>query len=408
MKAIDFDPMAPDQRRDPYPVYERARRDQPVFYAESLDLWVVTRYEDVLDVLKNHETFSSRGALRSASGAPPPDVTTVLETGCPGMPLIIDTDPPLHARIRKPLTRSFTPKRIAEIQPRISAVANELIDAFVADGRADIVEAFAWPLPLMIVGEMISVPREDLHQLHQWSKDWLALFQSVPSVDEHVRHAEGYVQLQRYFVKRMEERSGRPTSDLMSALIEANAEEAEPLTMEALAGIPLDLIVAGHVTVTRAIGSALVLLLTHRDQLESLLAGGNALESGIEEILRMESPAQGLFRETTCVVELGGATIPKGARVMVHFGSANRDDELFSAPERFDVCRPDVGKHVAFGKGIHFCIGAPLARLELRTVLPLLFKRLPNLRLDDSQQLEFEQIFFARGLERLFVEWDRA
>ena len=324
------------------------------------------------------------------------------------MPLIIDSDPPLHTRIRKPLTRSFTPRRIADMQPRIAAVASELLDGFASDGQGDIVERFAWPLPLIIVGEMISVPCDDLHRLHEWSKDWLALFQAVPSVEQHVAHAEGYVELQRYFVDRIEERAHRPTDDLMSALIAANSEEDEPLTPEELAGIPLDLIVAGHVTVTRAIGNALVLLLEDRGQMASMLADAGTLENGIEEILRLESPAQGLFRETTREVELGGVVIPEGARVMAHFGSANRDEDVFEDAARFDVRRDDVGRHIAFGKGIHFCIGAPLARLELRTALPMLFDRLPRLRLDDSHELEYETVFFARGLARLFVVWDPA
>lgn len=403
-----FDPMDDEQRRDPYPVYARARREQPVFYAEQLGFWVVTRYDDVLAVLKDDETFSSVDALRSSSAELPPAVRAILAEGYPEMPVIVDTDPPLHTRIRGLVTRAFTPKRVAEMEPRITSIANDLIDGLAADGRADIVERFAWPLPLNVVGEMLGVPREDLPQLHRWSNDWLSLFQAAESVERQCAAARSAVALQQYFMGAIEERQHDPGDDLISALLDARAQADPPLDPVEVLGVPFDLIVAGHVTVTRAIGSALVLLLRHPDQLAVLRAGPELVPNAIEEILRVESPAQGLFRRTTRAAEIGGVTLPAGARVMVHYGSANRDERLFADPDAFDIHRADVGKHVAFGKGIHFCIGAPLARLELRIALPLLLERLPNLRLQPGTEIEYEPIFFARGLSRLHVQWDPA
>jgi cytochrome P450 len=168
--------------------------------------------------------------------------------------------------------------------------------------------------------------------------------------------------------------------------------------------VPLDIVVAGHVTVTRAIGSAVVLLLGRPEGMAALADGG--ANTVVEEVLRLESPAQGLFRTATRDVELGGVTLPAGARVMAHFGSANRDDAVFGDPDRFDPARPDLGRSLAFGKGIHFCIGAPLARLELGIALPHLARRLPGLRLDPDGARVRETIFFARGFSRLDVRWD--
>lgn len=403
MATIDFDPLAPDQREDPYPVYALARREQPVFHAPAYDLWVVTRYEDVLRVLKDHDAYSSAGALRSSPEPFPQEVRDVLAEGWPGMPFIIEIDPPLHDRIRGLVTRAFTPRRIAELEPRVAEIATDLVDGFEAEGRIDVVERFAWPLPLRVLGELLGLPEGDLGRLHEWGTDWLLLQQPGP-VERRAEHARGLVEMQRYFVRALEEREREPRDDLMSALLENRAATEPPLTIPEVAGLPLDLMVAGHVTVTRAIGSALDLVFRHpelrRHLLDPAVAGG-----AIEEILRLESPAQGLFRRTTREVELGGATLPKGARVMVHFGSANRDECVFSSADRVDPGREELGRHVAFGKGIHFCIGAPLARLELRTALPLLLERLPGLR-PAGEAPDRETVFFARGFRRLVVEWD--
>ena len=405
--SVVFDPLDPAQRADPYPVYAALRRDAPVVYAPAYDLWVVTRHDDVLRVLKDEETFSSRNALRSSPREPLPEVRAVLAEGWPEMPIIVDSDPPLHTRIRRPITKAFTPRRTAELEPRIRAIAAELLDTLAGEGEADVVERFAWPLPLRVMGELIGVPREDLPWLHERSRDWLGLYQATGTLEEQLAQARGTVELQLYFVRAMERRARERRDDLMGALLAANAEEASPLSLAELAGVPLDLIVAGHVTVTRAIGSALVLLLAHPAELARLRSEPERVEGAVEEILRLESPAQGLFRQATRDVELGGVVLPAGARLMVHFGAANRDEIVFEHPDRFDPAREDVGKrHVAFGKGIHVCIGAPLARLELRIALPLLLERLPGLRRADDRPLAYDPIFFARGLASLRLRWD--
>lgn len=381
---------------------ELAREEQPVFYAPAFDLWVVTRYDDVLAVLKDHATFSSAGALKSSPEPLPPEVEGVLAAGWPSMPYIIELDPPLHDRIRGLVTRAFTPRRISELEPRVRALAAELVDELAPLGRADVIERVAWPLPLRVLGELLGLPREDLGRLHEWGTDWL-LLQQPGSTEALLGHARGLVELQRYMVAALEEREREPRDDLLGALMTARAESDDPLSLEAVAGLPLDLMVAGHVTVTRAIGSALALVFRHPELREQLLDPKLA-PAAIEEVLRLESPAQGLFRLTTRATELGGVELPAGARVMAHFGSANRDESVFADADRVEPGRVELGRHLAFGKGIHFCIGAPLARLELRIVLPLLLERLPGLRpVGDAER---EPVFFARGFRRLVVEWD--
>jgi len=401
--AIPFDPTTPEQRENPFDVLALARREQPVFHAPALDLWVVTRHEDVLAVLKDHRTFSSTGALKSSSASLPREVLEVLAEGYPEMPYIIELDPPLHDRIRGLVTRAFTPRRIVELEPRIESISSELIDELAPRRRAEIVEAFAWPLPLRVLGELFGFPRDDLEQIHRWGLDWLLLQQERP-LGEQLAHARGLVELQRYCVAAVEDRRERASDDLLGALVAANDGADEPLGTVEIAGLPLDLMVAGHVTVTRAIGSVLDRMFTEPALREHLLDPELAPKA-IEEILRLESPAQGLFRVTTRQVELGDAVLPAGARVMAHFASANRDACVFAHPDSYRPERVDVGSHLAFGKGIHFCIGAPLGRLELRVALPMLLQRLPGLR-RGPRPPEREPVFFARGFTSLDVEWD--
>jgi cytochrome P450 len=384
-------------------VLELARSEQPVFYAPAFGLWVVTRHKDVLAVLKDHRSFSSDGALKSSPGPYPAEVQTVLAEAFPEMPYIIEVDPPLHDRIRGLVTKAFTPRRVAALGPRIEDISAELIDALAPDGRADIVERFAWPLPLRVLGELFGVPREDLEQLHHWGQDWLLLQQELP-LERRLEHARGFVELQRYFVRAVEARLERPTDDLLGALVAARRQIDPPLSVVEIAGLPLDLMVAGHVTVTRAIGSTLYRLIGNPALRDHLLDPAVAPKA-IEEILRLESPAQGLFRITTREVEIGGINLPRGARVMAHFASANRDECVFARPNDYDPRRADLGKHLAFGKGIHYCIGAPLARLELGIALPMLLLRLPGLRAS-TEPGRREEVFFARGFRMLPVRWD--
>jgi cytochrome P450 len=405
VSTVAFDPTLPEQRENPFEVLELARREQPVFYAEKFGLWVVTRHDDVLAVLKDHRSFSSEGALKSSAGAYPPGVQDVLAEGFPEMPYIIEVDPPVHDRIRGLITKAFTPRRVAELAPRIEEIARELVDSFAADGEGDIIERFAWPLPLRVLGELFGVPRDDLEQLHHWGQDWLLVQQELP-VERRVEHARGLVQMQRYFVELVEARIEQPTDNLVGALVSGRDETDPPLTVIEIAGLPLDLMVAGHVTVTRAIGSTLNRMFAYPPLREHLLDPAIAPKA-IEEILRLEAPAQGLFRIAARDVEIGGVTLPRGARVMAHFASANRDQCVFAQPDDYEPHRADIGKHLAFGKGIHFCIGAPLARLELGVALPLLLDRLPALR-PGAEPGEREEIFFARGFRRLPVVWDPA
>lgn len=398
---LRFDPLAPDQLRDPYPLYARLRSEQPVFYSPEHEMWIVTRYDDVLAVLRDHRTYSSANAVQASLKPLPPEVLAVMREGWPLRPTMTESDEPLHRRLRNPVSRVFTPKRVADLAPRLRAVTDELIDSFVHEGRADLIERLGWPLPLMAIGDILGVPREDIPMLHRWSYNWLRLLQPTFPVERRVEYAHDVLAMQRYFMAAMRERAEHPTDDLMSALITASGDD---LSMVEMMRIPMNLIIAGHVTVTRAIGSGIVTLLEHPAQLARVRRDPSLVDTMVEEILRYESPAQGLFRTVTEETELGGVRLSPGARLMVHFGSANRDT-VFEDADVFDVARDSANRHLAFGKGIHACIGAPLARLELRIALSRLLERLPDLRLAGPDATERDEIFFARGFTRVEVTW---
>jgi cytochrome P450 len=402
MTTVDFDPLSPGQLADPFPLYARLRSECPVFYAERYDLWVVSRYEDVLRVAKDYDTFSSANAL--AALEPLPEVQAVLAEGYPELPIIVASDPPLHTQIRGLVNRSFTGKRVAAMAPTVRRIATELIDGFVEDGNADLVERFAYPLPLIVLGDLVGIPREDLHWISERTDGWLRLGQRAGTIEDQLRYARGFVELQGYYTDALESRGPAPRDDLLTELYNGRDE----VSMAALTGLVLDLIAAGHVVVTRTIGSAMLMLLERPDVVARIRAQPEFVAPVVEEILRLEMPTQGLFRLVTRDVELGGVTVPAGAKVMVHYGSANRDEAVFADPETFDPDRDDLSKSISFGRGNHSCLGPQLARLELQTAVTLLLERLPGLRLAPGDAFDRTELFFARGIARLELEWDAA
>ncbi|GAA1206925.1 cytochrome P450 [Pseudonocardia alaniniphila] len=404
---VQFDPLAPEQLADPYPVYSQLRADRPVFHDAEHDLWIVSRYEDVMIVVREPETYSSENAVRASTQPWPRPVLDTLARGWPLSPTLTDSDGDVHRRLRLLVSRAFTPKRIADMEDTIRRAVDELIDAFVSDGCADIIERFAWPLPMMAITAILGVPREDVPRLHRWSYNWLRLMQATDPVGELVACAEDVVAMQRYFMDALEQRAGGEGTDLMSGLLGAGVAGSEALTMIEAMRVPMNLIIAGHVTVTRAIGNGLVTLLSASDQLAAVQQDPERIPTMVEEILRFESPAQGLFRTVRTDTTLAGVHIPAGARVMVHWASGNRDENVFERADVFDVTRNSANAHLAFGKGSHACLGAPLARLQLKVAIPRLFERLPRLQVAAGEASAVrDTIFFARGFKKLAMEWD--
>jgi cytochrome P450/nitrite reductase/ring-hydroxylating ferredoxin subunit len=404
LQGIDFDPMAPDQRECPFDLYARARDQMPVFYSDRFDLWIVTRYEDIARILKDPARFSSAQSL-AVDSAVPPAVQAVLDKGYPPTPTMVTADPPVHTRFRELVSKAFTSRRVALMEPRMREIAHKLVDGFQQEGHADIVRRFAYPFPMEVIAEILGVPSGEMEQFKRWSDDMSARFGPLP-LERNIECARSEVEFQHYFAAKLEERQRKPQRDLLTDLLHARIKGEAPLNMAEMLSILKQLLIGGNETSTNLIGSMMLLLMNNPDQLESILRDRSLEQNAVEEALRLDSPVQGLFRTATQDVEIGGVRIPKGAHLELLYASGNRDDARFREADRFDIYRRDSGNHMAFGFGIHFCIGAPLARYEGRVALDVLLERLPNIRLASGQPFEHHPHFFLRGLKHLELEWD--
>jgi cytochrome P450 len=372
-----------------------------------LGAYVVTRYEDVLQILGDPGTFSSASFFERLY-ANPPEVEAVLAEGYPPSKLgaVVNLDRPLHTRVRKISSAAFTPRRIALLEDGVRTTADELIDAMTAGTRADFFSAFAYQLPLRTILRMLDLPDSQGEQLHLWSDYKMALQWGDLDLEQHLEAARGFVEFQRYVGSIVAERRKTPGDDVISAIVHAGDDDGELLDEAMAVGEVMGFVNAGHGTVTTFLTIGLCHLLENRTQWEALCADPGLIPAAIEELLRFDAPVKQLFRKTTQAVTIGGVDIPEGSRVAFVMGSANRDEAVFTDPERLDV-HAAQRPHLAFSKGIHFCLGAPLARLQGRVVFERLTSRLPSIRLVGDGQMGFQANIAQRIPDRLEVEWDR-
>lgn len=397
----------PQYVEDPYPLYARLREEAPVHFSPEMHLWVVSRYEDVKTVVMNPGDFLSANAFRNPV-PPAPEVLAALAEGYPQVPAMVDDDPPNHTRMRVIVTKALAPHRVAAMEPRVRAIAEELVDAFAKDGRADLVERLAFPLPARIIGAILGLPDSDLTRLKAWTEDLTVLSAGNAPVPRQVECARGLVAVQKYLAGHIAERRRAPKDDLISALIVARYEDTPPLSDVELISLLSMLHFAGHETTANLLGNLLVMLLREPERLRAVREDPALIPPAIEETLRRDSPIQGMMRTTRCAVTLGGVEVPEGARLLMLYASANRDAAAFHAPDSADLHRPDVGRHLGFGMGIHYCIGAPLARMEVRIAMEQVLKKLPGLRLAPGRSITYLPNFLHRGPKTLLVEWDPA
>ncbi len=320
------------------------------------------------------------------------------------VPNAISSDGLNHKRFRDPYVKAFSPARMAKHEGYVRKVVHHLVDEFIVDGHADIIAQFAYPLTLEMILHTMGIPQERMTDAKQWSRDLIAFLYSPLSEERQVECAHGLVAFQHYIAGLIEERRKEPREDAISEMVHSQVEGAELLSMNELVSALCGLVMAGHKTTIDLIGNGLALLLNPLSRWQQLCAHPELIPTTIEEILRYDSPVQALLRTTTREVTLADVTLPMGARILLVFGSANRDDMQFPEAERFDMQRTP-NRHLGFGYGIHFCVGAPLARLEGRVAFEVLTQRIPHIRLSPNQQLAHYPILAFRGYKRLDVEW---
>jgi cytochrome P450 len=400
-----FDRFTAENIEDPYGLYERAREQSPVYYAEEFGVWVISRYEDVRRVLMDPAHFSSAFQIRTPH-VPAPGVLEILAEGHPEVPALLNEDPPDHRRTRDLVSRTFTARRIRALESRVVAIMDELLDALEPAGKGDLMAELAAPLPLRVICELIGLPSEDAPRIRAWIQQLAVLtsFGAEPEAQREAAHAS--VAFERYLAAAVTARRAQPRDDLLTDLTTVRADGVAPLTDAEIISLLISLVFAGHETTANLIGSALVLLL-HRPELWKATAGDPQLvAAAVEETLRIDAPVQGMFRRAVEDVTVAGVTIPAGAQVFALFASANRDAAEFDHPEAFDPAREGKERHLAFGRGIHFCVGAALARMEAQTAIRMLCNRMPALHLDEGFRIPYVPNLMHRGPSVLQAVWD--
>jgi cytochrome P450 len=378
--SLPFGPFAP-LGADPYPIYTAMRHGPREMKLGPFEIFLLSRYDDVLSGFKRPEIFSSiafresRPELLAMRGASPAQIEAFNAVMLPGVPTVINTDPPEHGRYRGILNRGFTPREIGGFEGRIRQITTELVDRMLAKGgTADLVSELTIPLPVTVIAELLGVDASRHGDFKRWSDAFVSQMGRSANLDPTIAAMREF---NEYFAAEIERRRAAPSDDLISRLVEAETPEGRLSPLELLAFTRL-LLIAGNETTTNLIGNAVIALLQNPDQLERLRAEPGLVPNAVEEALRFDSPVQGLPRMTVKDVELGGEMIPAGKRVMLMIGSANRDPDRWPDADRFDVARDTTG-HLGFGFGIHFCLGSHLARLESRCALEAIVGRLRNL-----------------------------
>jgi cytochrome P450 len=378
----------------PFAYHQQLREKAPVYRMPETGFYVISNYEDLKTVLSDPATFSNDIEIEQLAGEAAADLGRMFddhlaEVGWGHVQTLQRTDPPVHGRYRRLINRTLTPPMVKAMLPSLNRIADDLIDAFIDKGECDFVQAFAFPLPGLIIAEQIGLDAAQINTFKAWSDGMLAPAMGL-LVDEASakKYSEVEAEAQHYLAKLFEERRANPTDDMLSALLADSTEGDEPLTMHELQNLMNQLITGGYTTTADSIANAMLLLIENPDQMELLRKDRSLLRNFAEEALRHSSSVQGLFRRTTVDTELSGVTIPANSIIHTRYGSANWDENVFPEPEKFDITRENASKHLAFSRGPHFCVGQPLAIQELMIGFDRILDRLDNIQLAPGATLQ--------------------
>ena len=380
--GVSYNPISKKVIQYPYDKYEQIRRNDPVHRLRLIDGWALTQYDDVNMVLRDHKRFSND------------DGTEKLFESMLGM------DPPDHTRLRSLVSRAFTPRSVAELHGRVQEIVDRLLDDLEGQDRFDMIDSFAYPVPVMVIAEMLGIPTEDRDTFKEWSNDASLIIEPILSDEQYSRVKIAGEKLFDYFEGIIERRRRDPQDDLISAMIAAE-EDGDRLSRDELLGSILLLLVAGNETTRNLIGNGMLALMRNPDQFQLLRDNPSLMDSAITEFLRYDSPVQLDGRTATVDCEIGGKQIKARQRVINMLGAANHDPSVFTDPHKLDITRREKS-HVSFGRGIHHCLGSPLALMEGRIAFAALLDRFSDIRLVSEPRYREQMVL--RGLRELWVE----
>ncbi|HEX5323463.1 MAG TPA: cytochrome P450 [Capsulimonadaceae bacterium] len=379
---------------DPYPGYQWMRAQGPVFWDTKTERWIVVGYSEVVSALRDPRFSAERMSLGWLSDATQGDLHILVSALASQM---LFQDPPDHTRLRALVSKAFSARTIDSMRPRIQMITDDLLDRATESGQMDLIQDLAYPLPITVIAEMLGVPIEDRDKFKRWSDDFITFISHIANPDQDMRTLQSVLELTEYFRKIIADVKEHPKDDLLSALAAAE-ERGDVLSEEELLSNCMLILAAGHETTINLIGNGMLALLTHPDQKQKLRDNTALIAPAVEEFLRYDSPVQWTGRILKGDVELGGQSLRTGQGVNFCLGAANRDPAQFSDPETLDITRAE-NKHIAFGFGTHFCLGAALARLEGQVAIGTLLARFPNLKLAvDSSELKWHENYTFRGL----------
>jgi cytochrome P450 len=396
----------PKFKADPFPTYARMRQADPICYHPGIHgtnlIWFITRHADAEAVLRDHKRFvknwrSTRTPAERAKLPPDPPLVRLLDNH------MLNLDGDDHARLRALVNKAFTTRTVNSLEGRVQSIADELLDRVYARGQMDLIDEYAFPLPIIVICEMLGIPSEDRARFRTWSNAFLS---PTLTAEEWQRTERLMVEFTEYLRGCFEARRQQPRDDLITALIQAEAE-GDQLSEEELFSMVILLIVAGHETTVNLIGNGMLSLMRHPVQMELLKNDPSLIESAIEELLRYDGPVErATMRFAAADVKIGGHLIRRGETVAVVLSSANRDAVQHARADELDITR-DSNRHLAFGMGVHYCLGAPLARMEGKIAINTLLRRLPGLRLTAPiDSLEWTLVPILRGVQHMPVAWD--
>ncbi len=389
---VEFNPYAYEIHEDPYPVYRRLREEAPLYRNDELDFWALSRHDDVLAAFRDPVRFSSaRGVTVDPLPFPEQAAATMS---------FLAMDPPLHTRMRSLVSRGFTPRRVAELEPRIREISVQYLDGLTGAGRCDFIADFAGKLPMDVISEMLGVPEADRATLRTWADLVVHREEGVAEIPQAA--LESSAKLLQYFAGLLADRRVVARDDLTSALCEAEID-GDRLSDREIIGFLFLMIIAGNETTTKLLGNALYWLWKNPGQRDRVRADPSLIPRWVEETLRYDNSTQGIARTLTADVALHGGTMKPGDRVLLLIGSANRDERVFEDPDRFDLLR-NTSSMISFGQGTHFCLGASLARLEGRVALEEVWKRMPDYEVDEGG-IERVHSSNVRGFAALPIGW---
>ena len=395
----EINPMHPEVLKSPWMMNRRLRDEAPVFQDPNSGIFFISRYEDVVRMAMDHQTFSSRmiGGTRAIAASDDPEIVAVMNQGYPNVPTMLTEDPPRQRRYRKFVDGAFSPASLKALEPFIETLANELIDAFIDRGECEFLSEFGVPLPLRVIVSQLGAPEEDLPLFRKWTDAFIGNLSQQLDRDGLLQAARDMVEFQHYFVERMEERRAEPQDDILSKIVNASFDGEKPLDNAECLSMISQIMVAGNETTSATLTEGIWLLIQNPDQYELIRKDSSPemISRFVEESLRYSSPSSNMFRRTTRDVEMHGVKIPENSILFARFASANQDGKQFPEPEKFNLMRDNLREQVAFGKGVHHCLGAALSRREMNIGFKVVFERIENFRLAEGAD---DPVFSANAL----------